>query len=91
MKIEELHSEMAKEVVKLDHNYSNLNTKVNIVVDTVTKDVELHSSLLTKIEAKSTFVSQIFAKLEELLGSLNELLTKLGSSLLSSISQDFFS
>lgn len=45
MKIEELHSEMAKEVVKLDHNYSNLNTEVNIVVATVTKVVELHSSL----------------------------------------------
>ncbi|CAI9288637.1 unnamed protein product [Lactuca saligna] len=79
------------QVVKLDHNYSVLNTKVDIVPAAVTKVVEFHSFLRTKIDKKSEYDSQSFAKLEELLGSLKELLSKLGSSLQSSISPDSFS
>ncbi|CAI9287889.1 unnamed protein product [Lactuca saligna] len=80
LKIEELRSEMTKEVVKLDNNYSHLNNEVDIVATIVTKVFEFHNSLPTKIDTKSEFDSKRFAKLEKLLGSLKELLLKLGSS-----------
>ncbi|CAI9290536.1 unnamed protein product [Lactuca saligna] len=82
---------MAKEVVNLDHNYSALNTKVDIVATGVTKVVEFHNSLLIKIDTKLEFDYKRFSKFEELVGSLKELISKLGSSSQSSISQESFS
>lgn len=35
LKFEEIHTEMSKEIVKLDQNYSNLHSKVDIIVDAV--------------------------------------------------------
>ena len=35
LKFEEIHTEMSKEIVKLDQNYSNLHSKVDIIVDVV--------------------------------------------------------
>ncbi|CAI9266760.1 unnamed protein product [Lactuca saligna] len=69
---------MGKEVSKLDHNYSSLNTKVDIIVAVVTKVVESYTSLLPKVDKKSESDTQSFAKLEELLGNLTELVSKLG-------------
>ncbi|CAI9259591.1 unnamed protein product [Lactuca saligna] len=80
LKIEEIRSEMVKEVVNLDHNYSTLNMKVDIVPVAFTKVVKLRNSLSTKFEAKSTSNSLSFAKLEKLLGDLKDLLLKLGYS-----------
>ncbi|CAI9294195.1 unnamed protein product [Lactuca saligna] len=40
LKIEELGVDMAKEILALGHNYSSLHSKVDIIVDVVTKVVE---------------------------------------------------
>lgn len=64
LKLEEICFEMAKEVVKLDNDYSTLNMKVDIVVAAITKLVELYKSLLTKIDTNSDDDSKSFAILE---------------------------
>lgn len=90
MMLEEIHFELGKEVMNLDQSYSALNTKVDIAA-TDMKVAEFHNSLLTKIDTMSELDSKSFAKLEELVGSLQELLSKLGSSTQSSFSQDSLS
>lgn len=50
LKIEEIRSEMAKEVLKIDHNYSTLNTKVYIIAEAMMKVVGLYNSLLPKVD-----------------------------------------
>ena len=40
LKIKELRSEIAKELAALDHNYSSLHMKVDIIVDVVTNVVK---------------------------------------------------
>lgn len=90
-KVEEIQLEMSKEVVKLDQNYSNLHTKVDVIADAVTKVLESFNSLCTKVDSKLESDSKVFAKLEELLRSLKESLSKLEVSPSSSISQEFLS
>ncbi|CAI9265639.1 unnamed protein product [Lactuca saligna] len=90
-KIVEIHLEIEQEVVNLGYNCSTLNTKVDIIVAVVAKVVELQNSLLKKLEAKSSSDSLNFAKLEELLRSLKDLIWKLGYSPQSSGSPNLFS
>lgn len=52
LKIEELHEDMTKEIVALDHNYFTLHNEVDIVVDAVTKVFELYNSMLSKVDKK---------------------------------------
>ncbi|CAI9295456.1 unnamed protein product [Lactuca saligna] len=75
----------------LSHNYSNLHTNIDIIVDDVKKVVDFNNSLLNKVDTKSNFDSKVFANLEELLGSLKGSLSKLEVSPSSSISQESFS
>lgn len=91
LKLEELHTDIAKEVAHLEHNYSSINTKVDSIVGVVTKVVELYSSLLPKVEKKSESNTQSFEKIEELLGNLKELISKLSSLPQSSVSPDSLS
>lgn len=90
-KIEEICQYMTKEVANLDLNYSNLHTKVDIIVDVVMKVVEYYNSLHTKVGTKSETDSKGFVKLEELLGGLKESFSTLKVSPLSSISQESLS
>ncbi|CAI9259277.1 unnamed protein product [Lactuca saligna] len=90
-KVEDLRNEMTKEVVKLDQNYSNIHTKIDIIADVVTKVFDFYNSLVTKVELKSAYHSKVFAKLEELLGSLKESLSRIIVSPSSSISQESLS
>ncbi|CAI9300260.1 unnamed protein product [Lactuca saligna] len=82
---------MAKKVVKLDNDYSTLNMMAVTIVAPITKLFELHNSLLSNIDTNLEYDSKSFAKLDELLGSFNKLLSKLGSSSQSSSSQESFS
>lgn len=63
LKLEEICSKIEKEVVNLDHSYSALNTKLDIVVADVMKIVEFHNSLLTKTDTKLEFDSKAFPNL----------------------------
>lgn len=47
LKTEELRADMAKEIAALDHIYSSLHKKVDIIVDAITKVVEWYNYLLT--------------------------------------------
>ncbi|CAI9272298.1 unnamed protein product [Lactuca saligna] len=87
----ELRSKMTKEVDKVDQNYFNLYTKIDIVVDVVMKIVEFCNSLLTKFNLKSESDSKHFVKLEELLRNVKELISKLVVSASSLVSQESFS
>ncbi|CAI9281406.1 unnamed protein product [Lactuca saligna] len=89
-KVEEIHTKMTKEVFKLDKNYSNLHTKVDIIDDAVKKVVEFYNSLITKVDTNLESDSKFVANLEELLGSLKESLSKLDVSPSYSISQSLF-
>ncbi|CAI9263343.1 unnamed protein product [Lactuca saligna] len=71
---------MAKEVVELNHNYYSLRTKVDIIVDAVTKVIECYTSLAPKIEKKAEVDVQAFEKMDKLLTDLKDLVSKSSSS-----------
>lgn len=68
---------MSKEIVKLDHNYSDIYTKVDVISDAITKVLEHFNSFCTQVDTKNEYDSKVFTKLKELLGSLMESLSKL--------------
>ena len=82
---------MAKEIANIDQNYSNLHIKVDIVVDVVRKIVEFYNSLINKVDLKYDSDSKHFVKVEELLGNIKELISKLNVSPSSSVSQESLS
>lgn len=88
-KIEELRTDMAKEIVALDHNYSSLYTMVDIIVDAVTKVFMWYNFLLTKVDKNVEVDAQSFGKIEELLGNLKELISKFGSLASSLLTPEF--
>lgn len=63
LKIEELRSELVKEVAALDKNYPSLQTKVDIIVDAMTNVVKWYNSLIPKFDSKVESVAQEVAKL----------------------------
>lgn len=79
LKLNELLTDMAKEVAQIDRNYSSLSMKVDIIANVVTKVVELYNSLVPKLGSKSKFDGQCIAKIEELLGNFKELVSNLGA------------
>ena len=64
---------------------------MDIIADVVTRVVDLYNSLIPKVDSKSESDRQNFAKIEEILGNLKELISKLGSVPQSSISLDSLS
>lgn len=53
-KVEEsIKSEMSKEVEKVEHNYSSLHSKVDIIANTIKKLVEYYTLFSTKLDAKT--------------------------------------
>lgn len=96
LKLEEICSDIAKGVAQLDHNYSSLNTKVDIIATTMTKVVEFYTSLISKVDMKVDCDSQSVTDLKELLGNLKKLSFEVGTSSSSlitpeSLSQKFMS
>ncbi|CAI9281696.1 unnamed protein product [Lactuca saligna] len=88
LQVAELKSELAKEVEKMEKNYVRLHSKVDVVVDAITKLVEFNTDYLTKLEAKSEKDSKVFAKLEEFLSSIKESISKVDVSTQSTVSQE---
>ncbi|CAI9279940.1 unnamed protein product [Lactuca saligna] len=82
---------MTKEVAKVDHNYSNLYTKVDIVTDVVKKTTEFSTTLITKVDFQSEYGSNGFVKLEELLSNVKALISKINVSPSSLVSQEALS
>ncbi|CAI9298587.1 unnamed protein product [Lactuca saligna] len=82
---------MTKEIAKIDQNYSNIHTKVNIFVDAFKNIVELYTSLIIKVDFKSESNYKHFVKLEELLGNVKGLVSKLNVSPSYSVSQELLS
>lgn len=79
---------MTQEVARVDQNYSTLRTKVDIVANVVIKFFEFYNSLVTKVDLKSEFDSTHFDKLEELIGSMKEFISKIYVSPSSSVSNE---
>lgn len=67
LKNEELREEMAKKIVALNHNYSSLHTKIDIIVFAVTKFVEWYNSLLPKVDKMATDEIISFGNIEKVL------------------------
>lgn len=80
LKMEELKSEMAKEVVKLELNYLSLPSKVDVLAEAVKNIVEYNSLFSNKFESKIETDSKLFNKLEEFSESLKESFLKLDMS-----------
>lgn len=76
MKIEELCEDMAKEIAALEHNYSSLHKKVDIIVDVVTNYVTLYESLLLKVDKKVEANVKSFGNIDNLLVELKGLVLK---------------
>lgn len=72
---------MTKEIAKVDQNYSNLYTKVDIIVDAVTKLVNYHTSLNSKE----------FIHLQSFLPKVKEMILKLTIPPTSIVSQESIS
>ncbi|CAI9290319.1 unnamed protein product [Lactuca saligna] len=89
LKIEELHSDVAKEVATLDQNYSSLHTKVDIIADVVTNVVKWYNTLLAKFDSKADSDAQEVAQLKEILNTLKESVSNLGSSSSSFLTPDY--
>lgn len=53
LKVQELKSKISKEVEKIERNYSNLNCKVDVILDSIAKLVEYNTSYSTKLDVKS--------------------------------------
>ncbi|CAI9282602.1 unnamed protein product [Lactuca saligna] len=69
-KIEELHEDMEKEVVALEHNYYSLHKKVDIIVDVVTKYETLYEALLLKVATKFDENNMSLSKIDTMLVEL---------------------
>ena len=54
LKVVELKYEMSKVVAKLELNYSNLHSKMDVIVDAIKKLVEYNSLFSTTLEAQTT-------------------------------------
>lgn len=91
LKVVELKLEMTKEVEKIEKNYSNLHGKVDVIANAITMLVEYHNSFSTKRDAKTDHDSKVFEKLEDLLGSLKESMSKIDISHQSVVSQESIS
>ncbi|CAI9286170.1 unnamed protein product [Lactuca saligna] len=91
IKVEVIQIVMSKEIVKLSQNYSDLHTKVDVIVGAVMKEREYFTSFSTWVDTKHDSDSNMFAKMEELLGSVKESFSKLNVSLSSSVSQESLS
>ncbi|CAI9284827.1 unnamed protein product [Lactuca saligna] len=91
LKIEEVCTKLTKELTKLDHRYSNLYTKVDIIVYVVKTVVESYYLILTKVDTNSESDSQGFAKMEDLLGDLKALILQLTVSPSPSVSKESLS
>lgn len=88
LKVEELKSEMSKEVAKIKKNYATLHDKVDVIADAIKKLVEYYTSITTKLDAKTETYSKVFAKMEEFLGGLKESISKIDTFHSSLVSQE---
>ncbi|CAI9290329.1 unnamed protein product [Lactuca saligna] len=86
LKMVELKLEMAKEVEKIEKNYSVLHGKVYVVVDAIPKLVEYNTTYSTKLDVKSEQNCKVFAKLEEFFSSIKESISKIDLSTQSTVS-----
>ncbi|CAI9278669.1 unnamed protein product [Lactuca saligna] len=86
-KMDELKSELDNEVEKMEHNYTLLHNKVDVVATAITKLVEFNTDYSTKLEEKLEKDSQVFEKIEEFLSSIKETILKVDLSNQSSVSQ----
>ncbi|CAI9261149.1 unnamed protein product [Lactuca saligna] len=60
LKIQELHEEMNKEIIFVQHDYASLHQKVDIICDAVTKFVKMSDEVVERAEGdihKASFVS----------------------------------
>ncbi|CAI9267879.1 unnamed protein product [Lactuca saligna] len=60
LKIQELHEEMNKEILSIQHDYVSLHQKVDIICDAVTKFVKMSDEAVERVERdihKTSFVS----------------------------------
>ncbi|CAI9295424.1 unnamed protein product [Lactuca saligna] len=80
LKIQELRDDMAKEFTALDHNYSTLHNKVDIIAGVVTKAVNWYNSLVPKFDKKVEVDVTGFGDIAKLVGELKDLISTFGSS-----------
>ena len=91
LKMVEFKSEMAKEVEKMEKNYTQLHSKVDVVANAIKKLVEFNTDYSTKRAEKSEKYSHVFAKLEEFLTSIKDSILQVAISNQSSVSQESIS
>ncbi|CAI9262736.1 unnamed protein product [Lactuca saligna] len=63
LKIQELREDIGKEVSALQHDYSSLHQKFDIIADVVTKFVKLYESLVPKVAKTADTDVQSFANI----------------------------
>ncbi|CAI9295433.1 unnamed protein product [Lactuca saligna] len=82
LKLQELHDDMVKEFVAVQHDYATLHKKVDIICDAVMKYVKLYEILSPQITQLSTTDNQQFGELISMLKDLKESMLKPASSLI---------
>ncbi|CAI9288442.1 unnamed protein product [Lactuca saligna] len=75
-KTKELCEDMEKEVAALEHNYSSLHKKADIIVDVVTKYVTLYETILPKVAKKVDEYDKSYGNIDTLLVELKGLVLK---------------
>ncbi|CAI9283126.1 unnamed protein product [Lactuca saligna] len=80
LKVQELKEYMMKDIAALDHNYSTLHNKVDIIAGVVAKEVELYTSLGLKLDSKSEVDASSFGSVETLLEELKDIVSKVNNS-----------
>ncbi|CAI9298986.1 unnamed protein product [Lactuca saligna] len=78
-KLEDLKVNVAKGINELNITYSSLLSKVDIIVEALTKVVQWYQSLLPKFDGKATVGLNNCGKIDTLLRELNELISKYSS------------
>ncbi|CAI9284142.1 unnamed protein product [Lactuca saligna] len=81
---------MMKDIATLDHNYSTIHNKVDIIVGAMAKAVELYTSLGVKLDLKAEVDANSFGSVEKLLKELKDLLLKCDFSKSSVVSSESF-
>ncbi|CAI9276580.1 unnamed protein product [Lactuca saligna] len=79
-KIQELHEEMNKEIISVQHDYASLHQKVDIICDAVTKFVKMYEGLSPQIAQISKSEAENFEGVMKLLKELKEISIKPVSS-----------
>ncbi|CAI9261474.1 unnamed protein product [Lactuca saligna] len=76
LKIQELHEQMNKEIIYVQHDYASLHQKVDIICDVVTKFVKMYEGLSPQIAQISKSEAENFEGVMKLLKELKEISTK---------------